>query len=439
VANNRWVLLNVSPALDPLTCYKLTVNNVQDITTYNTIAANTMVLVRVPRPILGSGPQNMLVIEAEDFDSTTGPTAVTPVAFWTPSNSLPGAVGAGYLDATPNVGNGSGDDVTILTNASSASYCVSFPVAGTYYFWARGSTANDGANNSFHFGIDGVTPTDFTRRVGNRINNWGGDAGNINAFGWVRDVNGNGVVGSVAQVNIATPGRHILNIWMREDGIKLDRFLFTTDTNFTLTTSEAGPAASPRSVDPSRLNIVRNPDSTMTVSWAGTGFKLQAATSLQSPITWRDVDTGGASSYTVNPSNEFSVTLDAAQSGGGARTGSGSGIISVVGTNLFVDVNYSGLSGNRTDDHFHAPAPAGGNAGVVYGLAGITTGNQTGLIKGSVGMTDGKYLGKTVAQQVQDMRDKLWYLNIHTSTFGGGEIRGQVEQAGMRYYRLVCP
>ena len=55
-------------------------------------------------------------------------------------------------------------------------------------------------------------------------------------------------------------------------------------------------------------------------------------------------------------------------------------------------------------------------------------------------MTDGKYGGKTVAQQVQDIRNKLWYLNIHTTpTFTGGEIRGQVEQAGMRYYRLVCP
>jgi hypothetical protein len=440
VENNRWVLLNVSPALDPLTCYKLTVNNVKDVTTYNTIAANTMVLIRVPRPILGSGPQNMLVIEAEDFDSTTGPTAVTPVAFWTPSNSLPGAVGAGYLDATPNVGNGSGDDPTILTNASTATYCVNFPVAGTYYLWARGSTANDGANNSFHFGIDGVTPTDFTRRVGNRISNWGGDAGNVNAFGWVRDVNGNGVAGSVAQVNIVTPGRHILNIWMREDGIKLDRFLFTTDAAFTLTTSEAGPAASARSADPSKLSIVHNPDSTVTVSWPGIGFRLQTTPTLGAPITWRDVDTGGANTYTFNPSNEFNVFLDAIQSGGGGRTGTGSGIVSFVGTNLLVDVSYSGLSGNRTDDHFHAPAPIGANASVVYGLAGITTGNQSGLIKGVVPMTDGKYGGKTVAQQVEDIRNKLWYLNIHTSpTFGGGEIRGQVEQAGTRYYRLVCP
>ena len=64
-----------------------------------------------------------------------------------------------------------------------------------------------------------------------------------------------------------------------------------------------------------------------------------------------------------------------------------------------------------------------------YGLAGITTGNQTGLIKGSVPLANGKYDGKTIAQQVQDMRNQLWYLNIHTSAFPGGEIRGQVTPA----------
>ena len=54
-------------------------------------------------------------------------------------------------------------------------------------------------------------------------------------------------------------------------------------------------------------------------------------------------------------------------------------------------------------------------------------------------LVNGQYGGKSVAAQVQDMRDKLWYLNIHTSTFGGGEIRGQVEPAGTRFYRLISP
>jgi len=104
-----------------------------------------------------------------------------------------------------------------------------------------------------------------------------------------------------------------------------------------------------------------------------------------------------------------------------------------------VDVTYTNLSGNRTVDHFHAPAARGVNAGVVYDLGAITTGTTAGTVNGNVTLTDGKYGGKNIAAQVQDMRNQLWYINIHSSLFSGGEIRGQVEPAGTRYYRLISP
>jgi hypothetical protein len=43
-----------------------------------------------------------------------------------------------------------------------------------------------------------------------------------------------------------------------------------------------------------------------------------------------------------------------------------------------------------------------------------------------VPLTNGAYAGKTVDAQIQDIRNQLWYLNIHTTLFGGGETRGQV-------------
>jgi len=187
---------------------------------------------------------------------------------------------------------------------------------------------------------------------------------------------------------------------------------------------------------PARLKYTRA-GNVVTLSWEAP-YRLQVATTFTPTPNWKDVDTGGGTNYVADPANEFDVFLDHFQAGV-AGTGSGSGTVTVIGTNLLVDVAYSGLSGNRTDDHFHAPAPRGASAGVVYGLAGITTGNQTGIIKGSVPLLNAKYGGKTVAQQVQDMRNQLWYLNIHTSTFGGGEIRGQVEPAKTRFYRLVKP
>jgi hypothetical protein len=34
--------------------------------------------------------------------------------------------------------------------------------------------------------------------------------------------------------------------------------------------------------------------------------------------------------------------------------------------------------------------------------------------------------GFTIALQVSQLQSGLWYVNIHSTTFGGGEIRGQI-------------
>jgi hypothetical protein len=159
---------------------------------------------------------------------------------------------------------------------------------------------------------------------------------------------------------------------------------------------------------------------------------------LTPPVVWKDVNTGGATTYTSDPANEFNVNLDTAQAGGGARTGSGSGTISLANNILTVDVTYSGLSSDRSVDHFHAPAPRGQTAGVVYDLGAITTGTRSGTIQGNVPLVPNAYGGKSIAAQIQDVRNGLWYLNIHTTAFGGGEIRGQVDPP-TRFYRLISP
>jgi hypothetical protein len=75
-------------------------------------------------------------------------------------------------------------------------------------------------------------------------------------------------------------------------------------------------------------------------------------------------------------------------------------------------VTYSGLSGPPTAAHFHGPAAAGANAGVVVpqkdGLASP--------MKGEATLTDA---------QAADLQAGKWYFNIHTDANKGGEIRGQ--------------
>ena len=76
-------------------------------------------------------------------------------------------------------------------------------------------------------------------------------------------------------------------------------------------------------------------------------------------------------------------------------------------------VTYSGLSGPLTAGHFHGPAAAGANAGVVVPF----TGDLSSPIRGKATLT---------AAQAADLTAGRWYVNLHTAKNPGGEIRGQV-------------
>lgn len=79
-------------------------------------------------------------------------------------------------------------------------------------------------------------------------------------------------------------------------------------------------------------------------------------------------------------------------------------------------VTYSGLSGSATAAHIHGPAAMGANAGVVIPLTGNLDAQP---IMGEMTVT---------AAQYADMAAGLYYVNIHTAKFPGGEIRGQLRK-----------
>lgn len=76
-------------------------------------------------------------------------------------------------------------------------------------------------------------------------------------------------------------------------------------------------------------------------------------------------------------------------------------------------VTYSGLSGVVTGAHFHGPALAGQNAGVVIPM----TGPLASPITGTATLTAG---------QVADLTSGKWYVNLHTAANPNGETRGQL-------------
>lgn len=115
----------------------------------------------------------------------------------------------------------------------------------------------------------------------------------------------------------------------------------------------------------------------------------------------------------------FTITLDGDQEvppNTSPATGIGTATLDL-SNNLFSwNINYSGLTAGETAAHFHGPAALCASGGV-----------QIGLPPGS------PKVGSQVltANQASQVLAGLWYVNIHTSAFPGGEIRGQVYVAAL--------
>jgi hypothetical protein len=98
-------------------------------------------------------------------------------------------------------------------------------------------------------------------------------------------------------------------------------------------------------------------------------------------------------------------------------TGSGNGIVNYndISNLLEWNISWGDLMGATTLMHFHGPAAPGVNAGAVVNIGSIS-----GLVSPTIGST-------TITDlQEADLIAGLWYVNIHSTLYPGGEIRGQV-------------
>jgi hypothetical protein len=84
------------------------------------------------------------------------------------------------------------------------------------------------------------------------------------------------------------------------------------------------------------------------------------------------------------------------------------------GTISFIVV-FNNLTSTQVACHIHAPAPVGMSAGVAINLGNV--GGQSGVITGTAAITP---------TQIAQLRAHLGYVNVHSMTFGNGEIRGQL-------------
>jgi hypothetical protein len=127
-------------------------------------------------------------------------------------------------------------------------------------------------------------------------------------------------------------------------------------------------------------------------------------------------------SGTALAQQKFVAHLDSAQEvPSTASTGNGVCVVTLNAAETSIDVacSYTGLTSNLQADHIHANAAPGVNAGILFGF-GVTGGTSGTFNAGPFAVTPA---------QVANMRAHLWYINLHSVNFPGGEIRGQVKQA----------
>jgi hypothetical protein len=115
--------------------------------------------------------------------------------------------------------------------------------------------------------------------------------------------------------------------------------------------------------------------------------------------------------------NSFEAELSGAKEKPTAVTTSatGSATAEIDGTSVVVEGDFTGLSGPATLAHIHGPADVNASAGVICPLTVPSA--AAGTITGTCTLT---------AEQLQQLRDGLMYINIHTAANPSGEIRGQL-------------
>lgn len=127
----------------------------------------------------------------------------------------------------------------------------------------------------------------------------------------------------------------------------------------------------------------------------------------------------------VDNMKRVTVTLSGAQETP-AVTSSGTGTAKIVFDPLLKTINYNitwtlgSSAATTTNMHFHGAEDGTDlkSSGVAMGITGFTTAS-TGTISGTtIALTD---------VQVAQLLAGKWYVNIHSSTVPGGELRGNIK------------
>jgi hypothetical protein len=192
------------------------------------------------------GPDGIVSVEAEHFDENVPLSGAEWVEVG-PTEGFTGTAGMqvlgpsfydpGYADTSPRL-----------------EYEINFVKTGTHYVWILAWAAG-GADDSCHVGLDGEeTPLS---------SNWSGGGNN-----WS---NGRYPETGRAQFEVTSTGIHVLDIWVREDGLIADKIVLTTNPDYTPTgdgppESHRGPVLNAFNPSPAESEIYL--DTWASLAWS---------------------------------------------------------------------------------------------------------------------------------------------------------------------------
>ncbi len=148
----------------------------------------------------------LLVMEAENAVTRIGGGGHS----WDDTFGRSGYVG-GAVRALPDNGSNVGEPSNLDGNSPRLDFTANFAKTGNHSVWVRGEAISKA--NTLWVAVDNGTPQQIAIPK---------------LQGWVWDVSSN-------LFNISNTGIHTIKVWMREDGFRLDRIVFTKSTSYTPT------------------------------------------------------------------------------------------------------------------------------------------------------------------------------------------------------------
>lgn len=155
----------------------------------------------------------VVVFEAEKFEANIPRSSHE----WDPGSAVTGFSGTGYMEALPN----NGANLVAGETAPELQFTVNFANTGTHYVWVRGNAAAN-TDDSVHLGIDGGGSAALT-------------LSQYTGWQWTNTL----AAGGAASISVSSLGNHVISLWMREDGMRVDRVLLTTNASFSPTIGNA--------------------------------------------------------------------------------------------------------------------------------------------------------------------------------------------------------